>query len=210
MDLGVRIELVCVFGWLGEKYVIRNVQSIQHSICHFTQMLMCACFITHLYSPAVCVCLLSSCTAYNETPGDAEHGQTEHSWRIWKYGVREDRQEKRKDDNSRRGYEGRWWRFKATEVCVNGLLCIQLVAAGFWKALHTLPIRLVKGKTTVLPHCQASISLHFLGCSSSSEQFFSARHEARGHHEKHMPQMSVSSHQTEQHCLLCLTQNTSQ
>lgn len=52
----------------------------------------------------------------------------------------------RKDDKRGRSREGRWWRFKATEVYFNGLFCIPLVAAGFWKTLHTVTISLAKGK----------------------------------------------------------------
>lgn len=58
-----------------------------------------------------------------------------------------EREKKQKDSG---GVEG------GREVYFNGLFCIQVVAGGFWKPLHTVTISLLKGQTQQQLQCGAS------------------------------------------------------
>lgn len=93
----------------------------------------------------------------------------------------------------------RWWRFKATEVYFNALFCIPLVAAGFWKTLHTVTISLAKGQTQQQQQCLAADHTshyvdRFSGQSSPAQSFFSMLWRPRANSENQMPQKSVYSH----------------
>lgn len=85
-------------------------------------------------------------TAGEEGEEKMERGRTDGRERR---AEREKRWQKRKTTS-------RWWRFKATEVYFNGLFCIPLVAAGFWKTLHTVTISLAKGQTQQQQQCLAA------------------------------------------------------
>lgn len=140
----------------------------------------------------VLVCVVSGCTANNVSTASAGLRQKVHSWR----------RRRRKDDKRGRSREGRWWRFKATEVYFNGLFCIPLVAAGFWKTLHTVTISLAKGKKAKTQQQQQCLAAdhtshyidRFSGQSWPAQSFFSMLWKPQANSENQMPQKSVHSH----------------
>lgn len=152
-------------------------------VCVVLRTLLWTCpRYSHWLTVCICVCVsaVSSCTANNVSTASAGLRQREIT-----AGEGVKMQRGRTEDIWEREREKRWQkrkkRWRSTLMDFNGLLCIQHVAAGFWKPLHTVSISLAKRANTTaatMPRCRPHISLretHFRDNPRMLEAFLGCR-----------------------------------